>query len=336
MTNPRWTHRPAAASTVFRAWMRAPTSTLWLGALSFEDRCTESLRMLAEERLALGTAMLLDYPTIVRPVTEDQERRSKNRRVFHRLAFDICPVPIEERRVDPYSFQGFQDLLREPKSAFTVFDITCMTKIHTLALAATLSQAPADREWAIAYSIPENYGDLAGTNKTLGWRDILIAPLAETAVLFNETHSRGIIITGHEADRLIVALGELDPSGGLIIVADSPQRPDLRILSQRRNQKIIRQLTSARRNAWQQVVVPLAATAALKEFLAREIELAAQHQAPILLFPFGPKPLVFLAAFELASHYPSSSWFVYPVPVAYDVDYSEGVSKTIWLVSDGG
>ncbi|MGH8601479.1 MAG: hypothetical protein ACREXR_01465 [Gammaproteobacteria bacterium] len=88
-----------------------------------------------------------------------------------------------------------------------------MTRIHVLGLAATLGTTLRELPWAIAYSSPENYGNLDSASKSLGWKDIIVAPIAETAVLLYEAYGRGIILAGHEADRLIVALSEIEPSG---------------------------------------------------------------------------------------------------------------------------
>ena len=60
------------------------------------------------------------------------------------------------------------------------------------------------------------------------------------------------------------------------------------------------------------------------------------HSAPVILFPYGPKPLIFVSAFELALEYPEASWFVYPIPSAYDTAYSEGIDETVWLRQAGG
>jgi hypothetical protein len=122
-----------------------------------------------------------------------------------------------------------------------VYDISCVTKIHTLALAAELHASGDDVRWCLAYSLPEAYNlaDLGGKHD-IGWQDIVVAPLAETAALFNEADGRGVIIPGHEGDRLVVALGELEPAGGVITVAETVGRPDLRALTERRNLKIMR------------------------------------------------------------------------------------------------
>ncbi|MGH8601478.1 MAG: hypothetical protein ACREXR_01460 [Gammaproteobacteria bacterium] len=63
----------------------------------------------------------------------------------------------------------------------------------------------------------------------------------------------------------------------------------------------------------------------------REIVAAKQRNAPVILLPNGPKSLVFFTALKLCTEYPNASWFVYPVPAGYDVDYSEGTAGISWF-----
>ena len=49
------------------------------------------------------------------------------------------------------------------------------------------------------------------------------------------------------------------------------------------------------------------------------------------LYPFGPKTLVFGLAVYATTEYRSGTWYVYPVPRSYDIDYTIGVGKTLWL-----
>jgi len=206
-----------------------------------------------------------------------------------------------------------------------------MTKLHVMALAAAVAEWPKDIPWVVAYTVPENYGHMGKSGRTPGWRDVIVAPLADTAALKNEEQGRGLIVPGHESDRLIVALAEIEPSSGVILVADTPKRPDLRMLSERVNQKILRQLTRKRLGEWITNVVGLAAFSELAAVMGTQIRRASSEGAPILLFPFGPKSLIFSVALQLASKYPESSWFVYPIPFSYDLDYSDGIGQIVWL-----
>lgn len=287
----------------------------------------------------VDAVFLLGYSTITSPRAVGKERWLRNRQSLRDLSKNAGATTIQELSVDPYSFQSMQDALEQAVGSTTanlvIIDISCITKIHTLALAAALSGSIDRFNWTVAYSIPELYQNLQRSQKVAGWRDIIVAPLAETALLLNEAYSRGIVITGHEADRLIVALGELEPSGGLILMAETPRRPDLRHLSERKNQRVIRQLTSMRASNWKKRVVGLFDFERLSRLVAEEISSAESKQAPVIVFPYGPKCLLFQTALQLSSDYPQASWFVVPIPVAYDVNYSEGADRTVWLVPCG-
>jgi hypothetical protein len=313
--------------------------TLWIGALSFESRCYGSLIDLKHNDLRITSGIALNYPTSVHPPLEDKERRRNNWKYVSNLQKEICAGSIELRDVDPYSIHQLQQVLEEISQSETdlvVIDITCMTKVHALALAAAMAGTQHAFKWVIAYTVPENYGNLAEFNKAPGWQDIIVAPLTEAALLHNEADSRGIIITGHEADRLIVAFAELEPSGGLIIVADTDKRPDLRYLNEHLNRKMIGQLMRMRSNVWAKTVIALSDIHRLKSYIAKEIILAKDKSAPIIIFPYGPKSLIFFAAYQLASEYPDATWFVYPIPSGYDVNYSEGIEETLWLLPENG
>ena len=52
--------------------------TLWLGALSFESRCSGSLAAAQVEHLQFSKGVALDYSTQVHPSSEDRELRDKH------------------------------------------------------------------------------------------------------------------------------------------------------------------------------------------------------------------------------------------------------------------
>lgn len=82
---------------------------------------------------------------------------------------------------------------------------------------------------------------------------------------------------------------------------------------------------------WRRTSVAANDPTGIARIVIEEAELALNDEAPILLFPFGPKAHVFVAAFHLALTYGAASWCVYPVPVAYNVDYTQGSAATSWM-----
>lgn len=313
---------------------RRSGSAVWIGALSFEERCVNSIEMLSREEFSLDRTILLDYPTQAVPELQDLELRKVHLARMMEASAKVNKTPIERKNVVSHSFQEFYSLLdftvQEDRSSLYILDATCLSKVHTLALAAVLNEKKG-ADWIVAYSVPENYQSVADEIANIGWKDIIVAPLAETAYLFNEISSRGIILPGHDVDRLIIALSELEPAGGTIVMADTPRRPDLRQMSFTKNKNIIRQLEGLQSRVWKTETVGLHDLDLLEKLILDEVELAKEKSAPIILFPFGPKLHVFFAGLLLCELYPEASWFVYPIPHNYGVNYTEGVDTTLWL-----
>lgn len=327
----------AANADLLRTSIAASRRCVWLGALSFEERCTGSLIDLKRHGLRVTEGVALSYATDVRPLTEAEKQRNSNWNVMRGEVAGVFEAGIEKQGLPAYGFLQLQDLLEERvwKADFdlAIFDITCLTKVHSLALAASIARCRRRVPWIVSYTIPENYSSFGHSlEESPGWKDIILAPLSETGLLFNESNGRGILIPGHEPDRLIVALAEIEPAGGLIAIADTQGRPDLRHLSERRNQKVIRQLTRLRASNWIKQVVKLTDLQEMSHLVATEVKHAKDHEAPVILFPYGPKPLVFASALQLSLRYPEASWFVYPIPLTYDVSYSEGIYETDWFL----
>jgi hypothetical protein len=83
---------------------------------------------------------------------------------------------------------------------------------------------------------------------------------------------------------------------------------------------------------WSRRILDMDDLNGLNNSVAQEVAAARKYSAPVILFPFGPKSLLFLTAFLLTAEYPDASWFVYPIPTSYDVDHSEGIERTVWLI----
>ena len=319
-----------------KRWLNISSNTLWFGALSFEDRATASIAWLAQEGLNINRAILLNYKSNVQPGLYAESKRENNFAILKQYEERVFKNSIEQQNIEPYAFNDLRVIVRDCilplKLDFAIFDVTCLTKIHALALAVALSEFDIPFRWAVAYTRPENYLNIGTTKAIPGWSDVITAPLADEATLANEGRSIGLIILGHEADRLYVALTEMEPAGGIIYVVDSPKRPDLRYMSVRRNMKVIRQLTRMRSSEWERKTIRLLDVDTFKNDIKRKIDMAKKYASPVILFPYGPKSLVFLSAMQLYHFYPQASWFVYPVPTGYDANYTEGIDYTIWIV----
>ncbi len=310
-------------------------NVLFVGALSFEERCLGALKEMKKAGLGVEDALFLEYPTQAFPVAEDRKLRAKHKNIIENEFGATIRGKLEFETIFSNSFSDFQTLitatLETSRADFVIYDITCFSKIHTLALAHEVSRKHEKSKCSITYTIPENYQAGTFIGEFSGWKDIIISPLAETAYFFNEAHGRGLIILGHDADRLVVALAEIEPSGGSIVIPDTPNRPDLRDRCRITNRKIIKQLTSLRMSFWSSELVSLADFSGLETIIQKEVKQSIEHDAPIILFPFGPKSLIFYSGLSLCTFYPQGAWFVYPIPLMYDVGYSVGIEATIWL-----
>jgi hypothetical protein len=182
----------------------------------------------------------------------------------------------------------------------------------------------------ISYTQPDNYGSLDDSeiNK---WSDVLIAPLNIGSSFRKEEESRGIIIAGFEVHRVMVALDELEPAAGLILVGRRTGRPDQFRLSNRRHQYLIDRLTKRTGGRWIVESPNIFGFEEVTRLIDNEIDLASINDAPVILFPFGPKPLVFSVTYRLATRYGDATWFLYTVPAKRDIEYSEGISDTTWF-----
>lgn len=315
---------------------KMPRPIRWVGALSFEERCRASITRLRELDIHIEEVVLFEYDTAVFSQSEDRRRREQNYTAISDYAAKFSVQPLRRREVSPYAFQEIEptisSIAAETRDGTIILDVTCLTKIHAIALAAVLASSEAANTWLVCYSSPENYGALGTSQDKFGWRDVIVAPIGEVASSTNETTSRGILIPGHESNRLLMALSEVEPSGGTIFIAEFNKQADLRVICERNNRRIVEHLLRLRASQWEKQIIDSNNLQKVSDLVAREVQYASAQKAPLFLFPFGPKAMIFAATFELALRYRQATWFVYPIPTAYDVNYTEGIGATRWLI----
>jgi hypothetical protein len=319
-------------------WLKdelAGRSVVWVGALSFEPRCVGSLRRLTDGGVAVDQALLVGYPTSVSPRRVDRERRRAHRGVLEELAEKGGIGTIQDAPVRAHAFVDIDEVLARVLDAadnpFLVVDVSCMTKIHAMATAVFLARRGDGVSWTVAYSTPQNYGDLDAVSRSHGWRDVVVGPIADHAFLRNEQFSRGIALLGHESDRFVVGLGELRASGGTVLLADTPGRPDLAELTERKNRKTLEQLERSSVGRWRSTRYLLSDVNLVARLVKQEIAAAQERDAPVVLYPYGPKIAIVTAALTLWREYSAGSWFVCPTPWGYSVEHSQGVESTLWV-----
>ena len=307
----------------------------WLGVNSFERRCVGSLEYLARSGVALRRVHLLEYPTRGFPEVIDRQLRRAHQDLV-KASTRTASAQFESATVDAYASAQFEDyfstLAETLGSSALIIDISCMTKIHVVALSTALASLKKNAtQTLLAYTSPRSYGNLNRSSSEIGWSDVLIAPIGTTARMRNESNSRGVIIAGHESERLWAALNEVEPASGLLALGSTRSRPDITRLSEKVNRRVINHMTLATEAPWSRRVVDIADVALMRQLVQAEIAEAEKHEAPLILYPFGPKTLIYSASEALLHGYPNDSWFVYPVPAGYDISYSEGIGQTYWF-----
>jgi hypothetical protein len=308
--------------------------SLWLGAVSFEDRSLASLRYIRHEGFGLLRGIALDYEggSGEGHYQAGSGKRRENWKALEELAPQVFRDGFERRAVEPYIFDDLRIVLEEllgvAEIEWLLIDLSCLTTIHTLAVGAVIATMNLQAKCILLHTAPLNYGfiDEEQSDRT-AWKDILIAPLAETAGLFYESHGRGIVLLGPEPERLIVGISEIEPSGGTIVAPEFEGRPDLSYFVKRRNLKMVRQLARLPVKAWREKVVAACDLSGLARHVRDEVQQASKKKAPAILFPFGPKPFAVASAYLMARYYPQSAWFVYPIPSSYDIEVTYGTAE---------
>jgi len=64
-------------------------SIIWIGALSFEERCVASLQELVKTNVKIGKGILLEYDTMVFPKKDEVQKKEVNRKILLGLAKEL-------------------------------------------------------------------------------------------------------------------------------------------------------------------------------------------------------------------------------------------------------
>jgi len=210
-----------------------------------------------------------------------------------------------------------------------VFDLTCLTKVHTIALADWL----ASRELpsvTLAYTEPQEYRTPSQFLARGGrWLDVLVAPIRYAP----ETYASGssaLVIPGHDGGRLRLALDEYEVAYATILSVDTPARPVLTAVQRTRNDWLYDEISVGRYRHWKSESVAQGDSTRVGEIVSEICGHAIVEDLRFALFPFGPKSIVFAATFEAAIQCPERIWFAVPIPLSYDIEYTAGVGSTFW------
>ena len=313
----------------------------WIGASSFEERCVGSLRALDKMGRDVVKTVGLHYPTRVTPRDADVQKRGRNKRAIERLLKTHSAKGIEWMTVDPYVPSSLNRLFAEAEIAQSaqpvVIDITCLTKVHALALAAWLARNDSP-EVFLAYTLPEQYGTPAAHTRDGGrWIGVALAPMLAGAIpsgdygndIFSEGVN-GILLLGHERGRLALALSQCEPERALVVLARNQRHKRLKIVARAANTDLIPSRDSDTAG-WRHIEIDCDLPINLRAPIERFMEDCSKDRRRLVLYPFGPKPLILQTALTTVGLLGSLVWYCYPIPHSYDVDYTLGCSSTLFF-----
>ncbi|GAA1451998.1 hypothetical protein GCM10009641_87360 [Mycobacterium cookii] len=331
---------------------RAGENVFLVGALSYEERCVGALAALSRRDRELQ-GVFLDYGTTATPGATATTRRQTNWEKIEDITRSQTDWVCHRSSSNPYAMDDLAQVLDDAaklERGRLVVDVTCMTKPHLLAAASWLAVHP-EVSWTLAYATPKNYGDVQRSIDS-GVQATLTLPLGPHPSLRNQGLSLGLFILGAEAGRAAIALEELEPSAGLIVLVTRSDRADFEANTLAQNDQLVSYLSSLVLAGPRVVDSGFAQIWPSKGWEFREfrnetlvsdtynhlvnelIPAAELLDSPIVLYPFGPKDAVFMASFVLARLYPHASWSIYPVLDTHPLDYSEGLHGLRWLSSE--
>src|SRR5690242_19342975 len=174
-------------------------------------------------------------------------------------------------------------------------------------------------------------------------------PLGDDPSLRNQGVAVGVMLLGSEADRAAVALNEFEPAAGVMLLSRRRSRPDFCRSVLHQNSLLSSYLQSLKMpgprgrsitkyfpsGGWELQEVELDNVVAdIAGNLSNVVAAASEIHAPVILYPFGPKIIVFAAGLYLALQYPVASWAVYPVAKTHAVNYSDGAAQIEWYPAE--
>ena len=325
---------PLVQSSVAAAIRDKPYS--YVAATSFEDRDTAWAAFLRDLPTKPRKVILFEYDTAVEPRDEDLRCRAANLGAFEQYFGRSCIHRVS--KVNPFAFSALVRAMQPIISSITtqqiLIDITCMTRVHALAAVSVMQLVDARNYTCLyCYTAPASYGFEIGSHAS--WKDVLFIPIGKPRLFKREGHAQGLILAGHDGERLSVALQELEPATGTIVYTRRQRRPDLLRKARDANRTVASRLLALRvpddspavrgEQAWRESVLAMEDTRKLERIVTAMVAQARRDRGPVVVYPFGPKLTMVEVALMIAEAPDVDAWVVYPVPASFDVNYSRGV-----------
>ncbi|TFH07132.1 MAG: hypothetical protein E4H08_10000 [Candidatus Atribacteria bacterium] len=245
--------------------------------------------------------------------------------------------PVPNAHAFSLLHKGLVSIQDRAKGLPIVVDFTCMTEVHLLALVSIATRnASSQAPLFVCYTTPQYYSfEEPGFS---GWKDVLFVPIGSLSSIALDGHSHGLILAGHDGERLAVALQESEPETGKILYTQPETRPDFLHKAREANQVVVKRLLSLRNSdsrdtlrAWKEertMLDDLEHVLAISKALASE---ARRSGGSLILFPFGPKLVTLAAALAIKEEGDLASWAVCPIPTRLRPDFTFGSGHTYCL-----
>ena len=311
----------------------------WVGVSSFETRCLAGLLELKEVHIAVATVW--NYSTRLHSVATT--RLTANRAHLTRTC-ERMSIPLSFHSVPAFRMSALRravanaiDLCTDRGLPNLVIDISCLTKIHAVALAEWLWERAAHTDSVrifVQYTSPLQYGWQSSQHYGgQHFSELLFAPLGSRSPRSHVGRQlEGIALLGHEGARMRYALASFRFRRGLSILTQSLGDGDALKIAENENAMFLQESSTSEASVWEQATVErgdLERVASVVERF-RSIE---DVPTRTVLFPLGPKPVVVQAALTSLESMEADVWVSYPVPANYSPSYSIGVgSSQVWEV----
>lgn len=302
--------------------------------MSFEDRCVTCLEFL-QSRNQVARGFLLEYGTVVRPVKSARDKRAQHENHIVDL-FNKGRVQWERHSLFPYRMAEMFHYLSEVEDkckseglSRLVIDMTCMTKIHTVALSEWLveREPPRDIQISLAATPPRQYGwQQAYLGRTNEYREVIFAPVGPALADVTQKDWQPVVdviaLAGHEGARLRLAMSVLEVAMGLGVIADSTSASDASVISRLENADFLSDARANRNGVWDLLEVGRTRVEDIDRVVCDFMKRGKSDR--LVIVPLGPKPLIVQSFVSALTSRVRSVWVSYPVPQGYSVGYSIG------------
>ncbi len=311
----------------------------WIGPISFEERCYGSLEELKNIKTNFERALLIEYPENRRQQSDGKRKKKHHKKKILGILDEFNCENVVLVSLPPYHFGPFKNAIKNffdtssTDEIIFLVDITCLTKVHTIAFASFLNglSSTLKRKIFVAYSRPKEYGAPAIHSPNYGnWQEFLFSP-CDFKPFIDSEKTDGVILLGHESVRINLSLKDISPEEAIVVLAKTPGKEFMQVVTRTENARLLSKAEMVTDGKWRIKEVDHFDIGKIQEIVFSFTELSTSKRRRLVLYPFGPKPLILGAAFAALSVQDANIWFSYPIPRFYDIAYTRGWRKVEWF-----